>query len=114
MRPSSLLRQGLGGCHRGLSKAFRKFRMLTSYGSLRDSGLYSEGMNFEIAVCIFRFGLPPVEFLESLYESINALRIVLHFPPERARFPQGKNHTASRLIVTMERPAPIRSAWVTL
>lgn len=42
MRASSLLRHGLGGCHRGLSKAFRKFRMLASYGSLRDSFRYSD------------------------------------------------------------------------
>ena len=43
-------------------------------------------LNFEIAVRIFRFGLPPVEFLESLYESINALRIVLHFHPNVPAF----------------------------
>ena len=35
-------------------------------------------LNFEIAVCIFRFGFPSIEFLESLYESVNAFRIVLH------------------------------------
>jgi hypothetical protein len=43
-------------------------------------------LNFEIAVCVFRFGLPSVEFLESHYESINALRVVLHFHPNVPAF----------------------------
>jgi Resolvase, N terminal domain len=44
MRLSSLLRQGRGGWYLSLARAFARFSIEASYGSLRDSGLYSDGM----------------------------------------------------------------------
>jgi hypothetical protein len=44
IRDSSLARQGRGGCHLALALAFCKLRINASFGSLRDSGRYSEGI----------------------------------------------------------------------
>ena len=42
---------------------------------------FLSNLNLQIAVCTFRLGFPSIELLESLYESVNAFRIVLHLHP---------------------------------